>query len=273
MQKLFQFLFQSKNPTVQQALDNLLRQAIESHQVDGKTAALIHGAMALRDMHVSDIMLPRSQIVDLSINLSLDEMTKLVTESTHSRFPVFDSDENAIIGLLLAKDLLKYVTQSSRKTGIRQILRQPYFVPASKRLNHLLNDFQHQRHHLALVNNEHGELAGMITIEDILEQVVGEIVDEHDIEDHSMIIDHGDNSTYTIKTAISVEEFNEVLGSHFDIDKYHTIGGWIMDLFGYVPKKGETITYKNLHFQILRVDLRQIHLVKVVKDLNFDHHT
>ena len=255
-------------PDIKKTIENLLKQSLETHQIDPKTSALIEGAMHLMELHVDDIMVPRSQMAVIKINQSIEEILEIVIASAHSRFPVMDCDEKEVLGILLAKDLLKFITQKPEKISIRQVLRQSYFVPSSKRLNHLLNDFQHQRHHLALVNNEHGELCGLITIEDILEQVVGDIVDEHDSDDDPMIFDHGDNKTFTVKASTPVEEFNEALSTDFDCDKYHTISGWIMELFGYMPKKGDKLQYKDLEVIILRSDLRKIYLLKVLKVAN-----
>lgn len=251
-------------------IEDLLRISLDTHQIDPKTSALIQGAMHLMDMHVDDIMIPRSQMTVIKIDQSIDEILDIVIHSAHSRFPVMDTEENQALGILLAKDLLKVIATTSRSVSIRELIRRPYFAPSSKRLNHLLNDFQHQRHHLALVNNEHGELCGLITIEDILEQVVGDIVDEHDTDDDPMIFDHGDNKTYTVKASTDVEQFNDTFQTNFNLDKYHTISGWMMELFGYMPKKGEHLNHDHLKIIILRSDLRKIHLLKVIKQSRCD---
>lgn len=250
---------------IRSKIEILLKNSLDSHEIDPKTSALIQGAMHLMDMHIDDIMTPRSQMTVVKIDQSMNEILDIVIHSAHSRFPVMDSSETQVIGLLLAKDLLKVMSNPARPFSLRELIRKPYCAPSSKRLNHLLNDFQHQRQHLALVNNEHGELCGLITIEDILEQVVGDIVDEHDTDEDPFIFDHGDNKTYTVKASTDVEEFNEVFGTDFNLDKYHTISGWIMELFGYMPKKGEQILHNGLKVIILRSDLRQIHLLKVIK--------
>ena len=260
----FQQLLNNKKTSLEN-LEHYLHQATHLKEIDAKTATLLQGAMALRDMHVSDIMIPRSQICSIRIDQSLEEILDIVTESGHSRFPVLATEDDQVLGLLLAKDLLKVTQQSFESTGLRPILRNAPFVPCSKRLNHLLNDFQHQRHHLALVSNEHGEIAGIITIEDILEQIVGEIADEFDTLDDLMIFVHGDEKTFTVKASTSVEDFNDALGSNLCLEKYHTISGWVLEFFGYVPKKGELCQYQNMRFEILRADIKQIHLLKVTK--------
>lgn len=265
LSNFFKILLSYKKTNIQN-LNYYLHKATQARQIDAKTATLIQGAMALRDMHVSDIMIPRSQIRTLKIDQSLDEILDVVTESGHSRFPVLAKESDQVLGLLLAKDLLKMTQKSFESTGLRPILRNAPFVPPSKRLNHLLNDFQHQRHHLALVSNEHGEIAGIITIEDIIEQVVGDIADEFDSQDDLMIFIHGDEKTYTVKGSTSVEDFNEALGSELCLEKYHTISGWVLEFFGYVPKKGDKCSYQKMQFEVLRADMKQIHLLKVTKN-------
>lgn len=266
LQSLKNFFLKRQPDDFKESIKRLLESSSESGNLDRKTQTLIEGALDLEEMRVHDIMHPRSQLVSLCLGQSFEDMLDVVIESAHSRFPVFDAQEEHVVGFIVAKDLLKLLIEQPSQPDLRQILRQPYFVPSSRRLTSLLNDFQHRHHHLALINNEHGELEGFMTIEDLLEQIVGEIADEHDLEEEHCIFSHGDSLHYTVKASTDVELFNEKFGTSFDLDRYHTIGGWVMDLFGYIPKKGESVHYEGLKITIVRSDLRTIDLLKVIKE-------
>jgi magnesium and cobalt transporter len=257
--------FNSSEKSLQKTIKDLLESSIKKGKLNRKTSNLIEGALSLEEGRVQDIMHPRSQLVFLSLGQKFEEMIDIVIKSAHSRFPVFDACKEQIVGFIVAKDLLKIIVEQKGTPDLRQILRQPYFAPSSKKLTSLLNDFQHRHDHLALIHDEHGELEGFITIEDILEEIVGDIADEHDKEEEHCIFSHGDSLHYTVKASTNVELFNEKFSTSFDLDRYHTIGGWVIDLFGYIPKKGESIEYKDLHITIIRSDPRTVHLLKVIK--------
>jgi magnesium and cobalt transporter len=219
--------------------------------------------MHLMELRVEDVMIPKAQMVSLKIDDSIDQILKTVSESSHSRFPVFDAQGRSIQGLLLAKDLLAHAKTLYQNFSIRDILRPPFHAPLSRRLNHLLNDFRRNHTHLAIALDEHGVCAGLITIEDVLEQIVGEIEDEHDSYDEPLVFDHGNHRVFSVKALIHLDEFNTSFNTNFEQGSFDTLGGLLSNYFGYLPKKGETIFIDGLTFTILRADSRKIYLVKV----------
>ena len=229
---------------------------------------MIEGVLAVSDMQVRDILIPRSQMVVINRNDSPEDIIPVAVESGHSRFPVVGDDRDDVIGVLLAKDLLRYTSKNGgEQFSIRDILRKPVFVPESKRLNVLLKEFRASRNHLAIVVDEYGSVAGMVTIEDVLEQIVGEIEDEHDIDEDTFIRKHSDVS-YTVKALTPVNDFNEYFGTDFSEEEFDTIGGLITHEFGHLPKRGETIILGNQSFQVTNADNRRINLLKVTLLLN-----
>lgn len=255
-------------PRDREQLIQLLREAQARGLFDADAQSMIEGVLAVSDMQVRDILIPRSQMVVVNRNDSPEDIIPVAVESGHSRFPVIGDDRDDVIGVLLAKDLLRYTSKNgSEQFSLRDILRKPVFVPESKRLNVLLKEFRASRNHLAIVVDEYGSVAGMVTIEDVLEQIVGEIEDEHDIDEDTFIRKLSD-VTYTVKALTPVDDFNEYFGTDFSDEEFDTIGGLITHEFGHLPRRGETIILGNQSFQVTNADNRRINLLKVTLLLN-----
>ena len=251
-------------PKDQEQLIDLLRSASQRHILDAEALSIVEGALSVSQMQARDIMIPRSQVVMVSRDASAEETLKLITETAHSRFPVIDDDRDDVIGILLAKDLLSAVVNAGKfKFDLREIMRPAVFIPESKRLNVLLREFRARRNHMAIVVDEYGGVAGMVTIENVLEQIVGEIEDEHDIDDDAPILQRND-SMFTIKALTAVEDFNE----HFDIDwndeDFDTVGGFVVNQFGHLPERDEQITIGRFQFTVIRADNRRVHLLEML---------
>jgi magnesium and cobalt transporter len=241
-----------------------LRNAERAHLIDSDTLATMEGALQVLDMRVRDIMVPRSDMVVLEENASPRELLPKVVESGHSRFPVIDTKREVVVGVLMAKDLLANLGQSHSRFDIKDVMRPAVFVPESKRLNILLREFRSSRNHMAIVVDEYGGIAGLVSIEDVIEQIVGEIDDEHDVSDEYFIRPHG-RSRYTVRARTPIADFNEYFGSTFADDEYDTIGGLLLKQFGHVPERGEEIDFGGFNFKILRADVRRIHLMRIVR--------
>ena len=248
-------------PKDQDELIGLLRDAQDRNLLDHHSLAMMEGVMQVSEMRVRDIMIPRSQMVVVEREDSLDTILPLIIESAHSRFPVIGENRDEVVGILLAKDLLSYCFESDRgEFRIRDFMRPAVFVPESKRLDVLLRDFRTSRNHLAIVVDEYGGVAGMITIEDVLEQIVGEIEDEHDIEEDAFILPKGEGK-FSVKALTPIEDFNDYFKVRFDDEEYDTIGGLMLHLFGRVPKRGEVVVFDRYRFEVVRADSRRIHLL------------
>ncbi len=242
----------------------LLRNAERRHLVHPETLAMIEGAMQIEEMRVRDIMIPRSQMVVVQDGTGPEEFLPIITDSGHSRFPLFDKKGEQVIGILLAKDLLNYLAQPEEtKFDIKDVIRKPVFVPESKRLNILLREFRTSRNHMAIVVDEYGVVAGLVTIEDVIEQVVGEIDDEHDVDEEDLIRSYR-RSRFVVKARTPLDVFNKYFGTNFVHEEYDTIGGMVMQLFGRLPQRGETLDYEGFSFEILRADGRRIHTMRVI---------
>lgn len=251
-------------PKDQEQLIELIRSASERHILDAEALSIVEGALSVSQMQARDIMIPRSQVVMVSRDAAAEETLKLVTETSHSRFPVIDDDRDDVIGILLAKDLLTaVVTAGEFKFDLRELLRPAVFIPESKRLNVLLREFRARRNHMAIVVDEYGGVAGIVTIENVLEQIVGEIEDEHDIDDDAPILQRDEN-TYTVKALTPVEDFNEFFEEEWSDDDFDTVGGHVVNQFGHLPGRGEQITIDRFEFTILRADNRRVHLMRMV---------
>jgi magnesium and cobalt transporter len=250
-------------PRDREQLVHVLREAQTRGLFDADALSMIEGVLQVADMQVRDIMIPRSQMVVVSRDASPEQLIPVAIESGHSRFPVVGESRDEVVGVLLAKDLLRY---SSKNEGehfsIREILRPAVFVPESKRLNVLLKEFRASRNHIAVVVDEYGGVAGMVTIEDVLEQIVGEIEDEHDIDEETFIRKFSDVS-YAVKALTPIEDFNEYFGTTFSDEEFDTIGGLVTAQLGRLPKRGETVQLENMSFQIVRADNRRLHLMKL----------
>ena len=240
-----------------------LREASERGLIDGDALVMLEGVLAVADMQVRDIMVPRSQMVFVDRDAPPEKLVERVVESGHSRFPVIGEDRDEIVGILLAKDLLRLQAAGDEPFEIREYMRPAVFVPESKRLNVLLKEFRRSHNHIAMVVDEYGGVCGLVTIEDVIEQIVGEIDDEHDVEEDLMIRRESPRE-FTVRALTPVGEFNEFFGTAFTDEEYDTIGGLLMQEFGRLPRRGETIRIGELEFRILRADRRRIDLLRVV---------
>lgn len=250
-------------PKDQEQLIDLIRSASERHILDAEALSIVEGALSVSQMQARDIMLPRSQVVMVSRDAPAEETLRLITETAHSRFPVIDDDRDDVIGILLAKDVLAAVVNNgSFEFDIRELLRPAVFIPESKRLNVLLREFRARRNHIAIVVDEYGGVAGIVTIENVLEQIVGEIEDEHDVDDDAPILQRNEN-TYTIKALTTVEDFNEHFEIEWSDEDFDTVGGYVVNQFGHLPERGEEISIDQFHFTVLRADNRRVHLLKM----------
>jgi magnesium and cobalt transporter len=255
-------------PKDREQLVSVLREAQRQGLFDADAEGMIEGVLQVAEMQARDIMIPRSQMVVVSRDHNPDELIPVAIQSGHSRFPVVGESRDEVVGVLLAKDLLRYSSKNEQEQfTVREILRPAVFVPESKRLNVLLKEFRASRNHLAIVVDEYGGVAGMVTIEDVLEQIVGEIEDEHDIDEETYIRKFSDIN-YTVKALTPIEDFNEHFGTDFSDDEFDTIGGLVTDKIGRLPKRGETILLGNMSFQVVNADNRRIHLLKVTLLLN-----
>jgi magnesium and cobalt transporter len=256
----------NREPKDKAQLTEILRDAEERHLLSAEMLSMIESVLQVSEMQVREIMIPRSQMVVIDSTCSLDVILPLVIESGHSRFPVTDSNSDDIVGILLAKDLLKYYfRKEATNFEMANILRPAVFVPQSKRLDILLREFRINRNHMAMVIDEYGHVAGLVTIEDVLEQIVGEIEDEYDIDEEEYIKKHLDG-IYTVKAATPIDDFNEYFNTTFSDEEFDTIGGLTLKGFGHLPKRGETIKIENFNFKVLHSDNRRIYLLEVTKE-------
>jgi len=241
-----------------------LREASERGLFDGDALVMLEGVLAVADMQVRDIMVPRSQMVFVERDEPPDKLVELVVESGHSRFPVIGEDRDQILGILLAKDLLRLQAAGDDENfEIREYMRPVVFVPESKRLNVLLKEFRRSHNHIAMVVDEYGGVCGLVTIEDVIEQIVGEIDDEHDVEDDQTIRREGARE-FTVRALTPIADFNHYFGTAFTDEEYDTIGGLLMQEFGRLPRRGETIQVGEMEFRVLRADRRRIDLLRVI---------
>jgi magnesium and cobalt transporter len=246
-----------------------LREASERGLFDGDALVMLEGVLAVADMQVRDIMVPRSQMVFVGRDESPENLVELVVESGHSRFPVIGEDRDQILGILLAKDLLRLQVEGDEGFEIREYMRPVSFVPESKRLNVLLKEFRRSHNHIAMVVDEYGGVCGLVTIEDVIEQIVGEIDDEHDVEEDQTIRKERPRE-FTVRALTPVAQFNSYFGKKFSDDEYDTIGGLLMQEFGRLPRRGETIKVDGLEFRIVRADRRRIDLLRVVTPVDIE---
>lgn len=241
-----------------------LRQAEQDGIVARDAYDMMQRVMYVSDLKVRDIMIPRSSMVHVEREDSLDECLDIMVESAHSRFPVVDNEKDQITGILLAKDLLRYFDDDNKQRfNLRDLTRPVVFVPESKRLNVLLSDFRENRNHMAVVVDEFGAVAGLVTIEDVLEQIVGDIEDEHDVEEESMIRELEDGEIM-VKALLPVDEFNDYFKSYLNENGSDTIGGLLSQTLGHVPQPGESITLEKITFEIVHADTRRVHLIRVM---------
>lgn len=243
----------------------VLNEAQKNDVIDYEAFGMIEGVMQVSEMQVRDIMIPRSQMIVLEMDSTEDNLLNTVVISAHSRFPVVGDSKDKVVGILLAKDLLPHlISRNDDKFNVREILRPAVFIPESKRLNVLLNEFRSNRNHIAIVVDEYGGVAGLVTIEDVLEQIVGEIEDEHDFEEDAFIFEHIKEHS-TVKAVTPIEDFNKHFNTDFSSEEFDTIGGIVMKTLGHMPKRGEVIEIENLSFKILSASNRRINLLEVTK--------
>ena len=253
-----------REPEDREQLIGLLHSSYDRNLLDSDALSMIEGVLQVSEMQARDIMVPRAQMDVIDISEPPDKFIPLVIQTGHSRFPVIEDNKDHVIGILLAKDLLRYYA-GEEEFNVRDMLRPAVFIPWSKRLNVLLKDFRANRNHIALVVDEYGGVAGMVTIEDVLEQIVGDIEDEYDFDEteNDIITDKG--GAYRVKAVTELAKFNEVFGTQFSDEDHDTIGGLVLARFGRMPKRGEQLSFDNLSVRILRADSRRLHLLLVEK--------
>lgn len=257
IERLSHFLL--RGPEDREQLFELLKLSYEKNLMDADSLSMIEGVLQVSEMQVRDIMIPRSQMDVIDISHPPEKFIPFVIETAHSRFPVIEDDKNDVIGILLAKDLLKYYAGDDFE--IRDMLRPTVFIPESKRLNVLLKEFRGSRNHIAIVVDEYGGVSGMVTIEDVLEQIVGEIEDEFDFDETEDNIIQDKNGHYRVKASTEIEDFNEYFNVNFSNEEFSTIGGLIIHAFGHLPKRDEKITFEGFKITILRADSRKLYSV------------
>ena len=252
----------SGEPQDREDLVALLRDAERRNLFDAEVLAMIEGALQVGEMQVRDIMVPRAEMVVVQVDAPPEAFVSEVIESGHSRFPVIGDNRDEVEGILLAKDLLAYFAGDEGKFDIDDVMRPVVYIPESKRLNVLLRDFRESRNHMAIVVDEYGGVAGLVTIEDVLEQIVGEIDDEHDTEEGGDIrkLSSGE---YVVKARTHIEDFNEYFGTGYSDEEFDTIGGLVIKSFGHLPKRGESRDIDGMGFRVLRADKRRVHLLSV----------
>ncbi len=252
-----------REPEDREQLIELLHGAYENNLMDADALAMIEGVLQVSEMRVGEIMVPRAQMDVIDINDAPEVFIPHLIETAHSRFPVMDKGRDDIIGILLAKDLLRHYAEDD--ADIRGMLRPAVFIPESKRLNVLLKEFRSNRNHIAIVVDEYGGVAGLVTIEDVLEQIVGDIEDEFDFDETEDNIVREQEGTFRVKACTEIEDFNETLGVNFSDEEFDTVGGLVISRFGHVPKRGEWVSLEGMNFTVLRADSRRLHTLRVMR--------
>lgn len=250
-------------PKNRKELLEVLREAHQNKLLDSEALAIVEGAIQVADLQVRDIMVPRSQMMSIKANQTPKEFLPSIIEAAHSRYPVVGESLDDVVGILLAKDLLPLILSGEQPNfNIKDLLRPATFVPESKRLNVLLREFRANHNHMAVVIDEYGGVAGLVTIEDVLEQIVGDIEDEHDVEEDSYVkpLPSGD---FLVKALTPIESFNEAFDTEFSDDEFDTVGGLVMSSFGHLPKRNEVTQIGEFRFRVLNADSRRIHLLRL----------
>ncbi|MAS81611.1 MAG: magnesium/cobalt efflux protein [Legionellales bacterium] len=251
----------SNEPEDRDSLIEILRNSEHRNLLDADALLMIEGALHVSEIQVRDIMIPRVQMIFIEHDAAPEDILSIVVESGHSRFPVIGDNNDEIVGILLAKDLLNYYSKPRKDFNIKDMMRATVFIPESKRLNILLREFRTSRNHMAIVIDEFTGIAGLVTIEDVIEEIIGEIEDEHDFEEDETNINTHDNDRYTVKALASIDEFNNYFGTAINVDEYETIGGLVINAFGHLPKRGETVNFMNFNVKVLRADKRRVRLL------------
>ena len=250
-----------REPEDREQLVELLHSAFERQILDADALSMIEGVLQVSETRVADVMIPRSQMDKIDAEKSPGSFIPFVIETAHSRFPVFQDNRDNVIGILLAKDLLRFYAED--EFDFRDMLRPAVFVPESKRLNVLLKEFRANRNHIAIVVDEYGGVCGLITIEDVIEQIIGDIEDEYDFDETEDNILADKNGRFRVKAVTEIGDFNERFGTRFDDDDHDTIGGLVLSRFGRLPKRGETVVIEGYAFQVIRADSRKVHSLLV----------
>jgi magnesium and cobalt transporter len=251
----------AREPEDREQLVALLHSAYARNLIDADALSIIEGALAVSDMQVRDVMVPRAQMQVISIGDSMAAMAARAIETAHSRFPVTGENRDDIIGILLAKDLLRL--HAGENIAVRDMLRPAIFIPDSKRLNVLLREFRASRNHMAIVVDEYGGVAGLVTIEDVLEQIVGDIEDEYDFDEaaDNILLDQAGH--YRVKATTEIADFNAAFGTQFSDEEFDTVGGLVIQHLDRLPKRGEVLQLDGLRIQVLRADSRRVHTLLV----------
>jgi magnesium and cobalt transporter len=252
----------TREPESRDELREQLRAAFDRKLIDADALAMIEGVLSVSESTVRDIVIPRAQMDCVSIDDAPSEFMPLVLETNHSRFPVIGENKDDVIGILLAKELLNYYADPAA-FNLRDRLRPAVFVPESKRLNVLLREFRANRNHIAIVVDEYGGVSGLVTIEDVLEQIVGDIEDEYDFDESEDNIIAEGNGRFRVKAQTEIDDFNAQFGTSYDDDDVDTVGGVVLRAFGRLPKRGETVVIDGLRFRVVRADSRRIHTLNV----------
>ena len=253
----------SNKPQNKKQLVTLLREASLSSLLSAETLGMIEGALQVSEMHVREVMIPRAQMVVLELHAPPERLVEKIVESGHSRFPVIGDNRDDVQGIFLAKDLLDYYAKGNgSQFNMRDVMRPAVFIPESKRLNVLLREFRTSRNHMAIVIDEYSGVAGLVTIEDVIEQIVGDIDDEYDIDDQ-VFIKASHNGLYIVYALTPIEEFNDYFKSALSDEEFDTIGGLVIQAFGHVPQHGESIEFGGFHFEVGRADGRRIHVLRI----------
>ena len=253
----------SGDPRSREDLVEILRDAQGDGLIAADTLKMMEGAIGVSEKTVSSVMVPRSQMVVLPVSARFFDLMKMVVESGHSRFPVHGEDKDEILGILLAKDLLRGVVSDGGPSHVRELLRPAVLIPESKRLNVLLREFRQSRNHMAIVVDEYGGVSGLVTIEDVLEEIVGEIDDEHDDANPAAQIAAQADGQFVVDALTPIPAFNERFGSDFPDDEYDTVGGLVTDAIGHLPESGEELAMGRFHFRVARADARRVHALIV----------
>ncbi len=257
--RIAQFL--SGEPQDQDDLMEILKEAQEKHLLDSESFSMIEGILKFSKMRVRDVMVPRVQMNVVLKDAKLEEVFPMVMEFGHSRFPVIEDDRSQVVGVLLAKDLLAFYLKNKNLT-VQDVMRPVSVVPESKRLNVLLKEFRTQRYHMAVVVDEYGMTAGLVTIEDVLEEIVGDIEDEHDYDEENYV-QQSSSKKYTVKAIMPIVEFNDYFSAELKDDEHDTIGGFVVHQLGSLPKKGDRLEYDRFRFEVLHADDRRVYLFKL----------
>lgn len=256
--------FISPEPESRSELLEVLQDAHARNLIDADSLSMIEGVFQVSELTARDIMVPRAQIDMVNIADAPEAFISFMQQTAHSRFPVYEGSRDNVIGILLAKDLLRYFTDEH--FDLREALRPAVFIPESKRLNILLRDFRINRNHIAMVVDEYGGVAGLVTIEDVLEQIVGDIEDEYDLDEDEDNIVPLPGGGWRVHGLTEIEQFNETFGTQFSDDDVDTVGGLLTTHLGHVPHRGEVVTLPPMHFEVLRADARQVHLLLVQRE-------